>query len=134
MKTIGSQVIMSKTVVAIDPGETTGIVKVHKSGKLMWHGDLDGLGIFDCRKWNQSDVIIIEAPVLTGSITDGKVAQIKAIGIIELISHILFMPIVYIQPSETKSIKKLPDDVDKIIKGHARDAYRVYMAWQRKGD
>ncbi len=122
-------------VLAIDPGETTGIVWIklhkHEEPEIVSSADIPYVYLhtitYDIA---MSAVVIMEDAVKTGAITKGKVFQLKAMGWVEQQASHESVTLEYIQPSQTKSIKDaIPD---KIRGHHAKDAYRVFLAWARR--
>ncbi len=122
-------------VLAVDPGTTTGIVSVrlHKHEDPVVVEWKDGTINFVMDHLDfivrGHGAVVIEDMIKTGRITDGKIDQIKVIGMIEQKAFELGCDLHYIKPNESKMIK----DVPNIIKDHhSRDAYRVFKAWSLK--
>lgn len=71
-------------------------------------------------------LVVIESVVQSGHLSREKIQQIRAHDRTIVAAHKRGIKVVEVQPQATKLIRKVPDQV----KGnHARDAYRVVMAY-----
>ncbi len=119
-------------ILAIDPGTTTGTVSVvfdrvnDPEVELWCDYGLPAIMRHLDRVVTGHNAVVLEDMIKTGRITEGKIDQIKVIGMIEQKAWELGCDIHYIKPNESKMIKEVP----KYIKAHhSRDAYRVLTAW-----
>ena len=119
-------------IVAFDPGKTTGVVKVKvdtvKDPEIILSDDIYYYMLHKHLEDLVKDAghVVIEDVIQTGSLSAGKVAQIIAVGMIEyecLKNNITYS---YVPPNRTKNYKYVPE---QITMHHAKDAWRVYMAW-----
>ncbi len=122
-------------VLAVDPGTTTGIVSVilheHLDPVVESFGDHSLSYLMQNLRHiiKGHNTVVIEDMIKTGRITDGKIDQIKAIGLVEQQALLRYYNLYYIQPSESKMIKEVPKF---ITDHHSRDAYKVFKAWSLK--
>ncbi len=124
-------------VLGIDPGKTTGFAKLYSGiSKPNWFETQ----FFNDVEWqhivahyfklsqliSNSNVIVMESAIHHGRLTDGKIHQLKVIGIVEYLCGIMEVNLVYVTPEEGKKHKI---DVSHIHAHHSKDAYRVAMAY-----
>ena len=124
---------MYRYLIGFDPGGTTGICVLRANHNGVWKvmSTSQVSSLFNLRvhmnlsRVIQQPCVVMESVIMHGSLTAGKAAQLKAVGVIESTGQ----TVLTVTPEERGRVKKVP----KYITGdHAKDAYRVAVAFALK--
>lgn len=131
-------------IIGVDPGGTTGLVKV-LNGEVVDEGQLDFIGAV---RWLNSeiplaDLVVVERFVISGRTMtgsrDGAMDAIHLIGVCRALGELYTVPVMQQTPADAKNA--FNDDVlrrtgyyDKVKGRHARDALRHALLAIRKTD
>jgi len=123
-------------ILGIDPGELTGfcMLNVRQGVDLLTRpvgAQVDSKHLHNMvHSWiGEADVIVVESEVRHGRLTEGKIAQLKVIGVIEYVTRRFGKDIIWITPEERKNSKIEAPDTASVPRPHAQDAYQLIIAY-----
>lgn len=124
-------------LLGIDPGGTTGLCIVDTKKITRPYGMQSRYLYPHLGGWiTDADLIVMETVVAHGSLSQGKIDQIKAVGAVEYLAELYRVCIVWITPENRKVAERLVEFKDSnwndVPAPHSRDAFYLTVAYALK--
>jgi len=131
-------------VLGVDPGKHTGLCLLtydisNDEINYMCHNTINDINITVLMDWIEekipaiamtNTVVCVENMVMTGSITQGKVAQIQAMTVVKEVCRVQELIHKLMSPETRRKINRELKQIPHVIKNdHSQDAFRIAKAY-----